>query len=241
MILLGLDFETTGLDFDKDRVIEVGAVLYSTGQKKCLESQGYLVKSDVPVSAEIAKLTGITQAAVNKFGYDPKDALETVIDMMSQADAILGQNIIRFDQRMLNAWAGRHGLKVPEKLYIDTRTDLPGCDSKSLTYMAADHGFLNLFPHSALTDVLTCIKIVSMYDIDAVVRRAKEPVVILKAHVSYETNKLAKARKYGWYDDKQGTKFWYKVVKQGDVAAETSHNEFDVSYVDMPVEKLWYS
>lgn len=241
MLLLGFDLETTGLDPQNDRPIEVGMLLYSTGQSKTLESAGYLVKSDVPVPSLITKLTGITQSAVDKFGYDSRTALDSFIELMVQADAVVGQNIIRFDKRFLEAWGARHGIKIPERLYIDTRTDLPGVESKSLPYMAADHGFLNLFPHSALCDVQTCMKLVSMYDINAVVARAKEPLVILKAHVSYATNALAKARKFGWYDDKNGTKFWYKVVKQSDVQAETSHNEFDVSFVtDIPVEKLWY-
>ncbi len=239
MILLGLDMETTGLDVVKDRPIEIGAILYSTGQKRSLESAGFLVKTDVQISKFITDLTGITNSATQKFGYESLDALETVIDMAKQADAIVGQNVLRFDKRMVESWAARHGKVFPEKLWIDTRTDLPGVESKSLSYMAADHGFLNLFPHGALTDVQTCLKIVSMYDIDVVVARAKESVVILKAHVSYENNALAKARKYGWYP---AAKIWYKVVKQSDVPAETSHNEFDVSFVtDIPVETLWYS
>ena len=99
-----------------------------------------------------------------------------------------------------------------------------------------------MFPHSALADVQTCIKIVSMYDIDQVVARAKEPTVILKAHVGFENNSLAKKRKFGWYNDNAGTKFWWKAVKQSDVQTETAHNEFDVSFIDgIPLEKLWYS
>lgn len=239
MLVLGFDMETTGLDVQNDRPIEVGTILWSTGQKKMLECSGFLVKSDVPVSAEITRITSISQAAVNKFGYDQLDALEDVLDLMTQADAILGQNVIRFDKRLLTAWCARNGKTLPEKLWIDTRTDLPGVDSKTLTYMAADHGFLNLFPHSALTDVMTCVKIFSMYDPDVIAARAAEPTVILKAHVGFETNALAKARKYSWYS---AEKLWWKVVKQSDVQAETSHNEFDVSFVtDIPVETLWYS
>jgi DNA polymerase-3 subunit epsilon len=239
MILMGFDMETTGLDVINDRPIEVGAILYSTGQARTLESAGFLVKSDVAVSSFITKLTGIMPSALEKFGYESLDALETVIDMANQAEAIVGQNVLRFDKRVVEAWAARHQLKFPEKLWIDTRTDLPGVESKSLSYMAADHGFLNLFPHGALTDVQTCLKIVSMYDINVVVARAKEPIVILRAHVSYENNGVAKARKYGWFP---AAKIWYKVVKQSDVPAETSHGEFEVSFVtDIPVEKLWYS
>ena len=240
-IILSYDVETTGLDTSTDRVIEVGAILYSTGQRKCLESKGFLVKTDKPISPEITKLTSITQAAVDKFGYDSEESLDDVIDLMSQADAIAGQNVLRFDKRITESWATRFKKTLPSKLWIDTRTDLPGVESKSLTYMAADHGFLNLFPHSALADCQTVLKLITMYDINQVIARAKEPTVILKAHVGFENNGLAKARKYGWYDDKKGTKFWYKIVKQSDVAVETSHSEFDVSFVtDISVETLWY-
>jgi len=193
--------ETTGLDFQNDRPIEIGAVLYSTGQKRTMESTGFLVKTDVAISSFITGLTGLTHAAVNKFGYDSVDALDIVIDMMKEAEAIVGPERDSFRQAHVGAWASRHGRTIPEKLWIDTRTDLPGVESKGLTYMAADHGFLNLFPHGALTDVQTCLKIVSMYDIDVVVARAKEPVVVLKAHTGFNglpDNALAKARKFGW-------------------------------------------
>jgi DNA polymerase III subunit epsilon len=239
LILLSVDVETTGLDINKDRVIEVGAVLFSTGQSKCLESSGYLVKSDVPVSEEITKLTGISQAAIDKFGYESEDALDGLLDMMSRAEAMIGQNVIRFDKRMIHNWASRHGKTLTEKLWIDTRTDLPGVEGKTLSYMAADKGFLNLFPHSALADCQTVLKLLEGHNIDDIVARAQSPVVILKAHVSYETNALAKKRRYGWNPEH---KLWYKIVKQMDVAAETSHNEFDVSFVEgIPVEALMYS
>ena len=74
-LLLGFDMETTGLDVVNDRPIEVGLLLYSTTQKKVIESAGFLVKSSVPVSPFITKLTGITQSAVDTFGYESKDAL----------------------------------------------------------------------------------------------------------------------------------------------------------------------
>ena len=67
MLLLSLDFETTGLNKEKDQVIEFGAVLYSSTLNKCLDNQGSLVKADVPISAEITGITGITQKAVDKF------------------------------------------------------------------------------------------------------------------------------------------------------------------------------
>jgi len=239
MILLGADFETTGLSPDADRIIEVGALLYSTGQKKCLESSGYLVKSDVLVPELITKLTGITQAAVDKFGYGSRDALEALLDLMVQADAIVGQNIIQFDKRFLERWAQREGLAIPNKLWIDTRTDLPGVDSKHLGYMAADAGFLNMFPHSALADVQTVIKLVGMHDINKVVERAQSPTVVLLAHQRIEDNSLAKARKFLWNPD---YKVWWRVTKQMDIDELVKEAPFNISIAppEILITKLWY-
>lgn len=239
MICMALDFESTGLDVEKDRVIEVGAILYSTNQSRLLESAGYLVQSDVPVIEKITKITGITQAAVNKFGFTSQDAIETLLEMYNLADAIIGQNVIRFDKRLLENWCKRENKILPEKLWIDTMTDLPGVEGKHLGYMAADAHFLNLFPHGASTDCLTVIKLVSMHKIEDVIERAKSPIQILKAHVTYDTNSLAKARKYKWNPE---NKMWWKVVKTLDLPAETGHGEFEVSFIkDIPVEKLWYA
>jgi DNA polymerase III alpha subunit (gram-positive type) len=239
MILLGMDFETTGLDREADRIIEVGLILYSTGQKKCLESSGYLVRSDVPVSERITQLTGITQAAVNKFGYESRNALESFLDLADQAEAFVGQNIIQFDKLFLENWCRREKLKMPEKLWIDTRTDLPGIESKHLGYMAADAGFLNLFPHSALSDVQTVIKLVGMHDIEKVVERAKSPNVVLQGRQPQSDNELAKSRKFKWNPD---YKIWWKVVKQMDVDEEVKAAPFDVSFAspEVLISKLWY-
>lgn len=239
MILIGVDFETTGLNYENDRIIEVGAILYSTGQRKCLESSGYLVKSDVPISTHITSLTGVSQSAVDKFGYGSKDALEAFLDMAEQADAFVGQNIIQFDKRFLEAWAKREGLVIPNKLWIDTRTDLPGVESKHLGYMAADHGFLNMFPHSALSDVQTVLKLISMYDITKIVERAQSPNVVLLAHQSQADNNLAKERRFRWNPE---YRCWWKVIKQMDMDEEVKAASFNVSVAppEILISKLWY-
>lgn len=236
-VLLSLDFETTGLDFVQDRIIEVGAVLWSTGQAKCLESSGYLVKTDVPISARITEITSITQAAVDRFGYESKDALEALLDLAAQADAFAGQNVKRFDKLFLENWAKRHNLAVPNKLWIDTYSDLPGVEGKHLGYMAADAGFLNLFPHSALADAQTVIKLISMYDINKVIERAQSPDVVLVAHQKIEDNKLAKDRKFRWNPE---YKLWWRLTKQMDVDTVVKDAPFDISFAgpEVLIDKL---
>ena len=226
MIVLSFDVETTGLDRQKDQVIEVGAVLYSTGQKKCLESQGVLVKSSIPVSEEITKITGITQAAVDKFGYESADALDNLLLLADSADAFIGHNVRSFDKQMLESWCRREGRNLPDKLWIDSMTDLPSVESKKLGYLAADHGFLNMFPHSALSDCQTVLKILEGYDIDKVVERAKSPEVILQAHQDRNSNDKAKAARFRWCPP---LKIWWKPVKEIDLQEFRNSLQFSVS------------
>lgn len=242
MILLALDFETTGLDFDKDRVIEVGAILYSTGQKRTIEAGSYLVQSDVPISKEIFKITRITQQAVDKFGFSSREGLENLLEMAKFATAYFGQNVKRFDKRMFENWCKRESCEVPDKLWIDTRTDLPGVEGKHLGYMAADAGFLNLNSHSALSDCQTCLKLLEHYypgdQIDKVIERAESPDVVLVSHQDRTENELVKKRKFKWNPD---MKIWWKIVKEMDIQEESNLATFNFSIDNsVPIEKLMY-
>jgi DNA polymerase III epsilon subunit-like protein len=229
MIVLALDFETTGLNVVEDRVIEVGAILWSSGQQKCLESTGFLVQSDVPITPEVTTITGITQAAVDRFGYEPKDALDNVLDLATQADAIAGHNVIRFDKRVLEEWAKRHQVTIPDKLWIDTTADLPGAKFGTLSHVAADHGFLNLFPHSALADCQTVVKLLQMYDIVDVVARSKSPTIAIRSHQDRANNQDAKKLKFRWEPER---KVWWKLIKEMDLEEFAKAAPFNISVFD---------
>lgn len=228
MLLLSLDFETTGLDPNTDHVIEVGAVLYSTAQDQQLMTQGYLVDHEVPISAEITGITGIRKGMIDKFGLSSKVGLTTMLNMVDLCDAVIGQNIIDFDIPFAKNWCAREKEEWPERLLIDTKTDLPGVEAKHLGYMAADAGFLNPFPHRAVSDCMTVLKLTSTHNIDDIVDRAKSPRVYLKAHVSFENNHLAKKRKYKWNSDE---KIWWKVIKEIDLKTETDGCPFQTERI----------
>lgn len=237
-IVLSYDTETTGLDTKKDEVVEVGALLYSTGQKRVLESVSFLVKTDLPITEEVTKITGIVKPALDRFGYESDNALDVVTDLMSQADLIIGQNVIQFDKRITDSWAKRVNKQLPEKLWADTRTDLPGCEGKHLGYMAADHGFLNMFPHSALADAQTVLKILSFYDIEEVIKRAKSPSIVIRSLQSMDQNREASKRKFRWKPELN--KRWLKVIKECDIESEMAANPFKISIEkDVPVELMW--
>jgi DNA polymerase III alpha subunit (gram-positive type) len=229
VIILSLDFETSGLSVTDDQVIEVGAILFSTGQQKCLESVGFLVQTSLLISEEITKITGITQAAVDRFGYSSPDALTNVLELMGEADAIAGHNAVRFDKRILESWVNREGFKMPHKLWVDTTTDLPGAKFGTLSHVAADHGFLNLFPHSALADCQTVVKLLSMYDIDEVIERAKSPTLVIRSHQDRNSNSDAKKLKFRWEPLR---KVWWRTIKEMDLEQFTKDAPFSISIFD---------
>jgi DNA polymerase III epsilon subunit-like protein len=247
MILLSLDFETTGLDKVQDRVIEVGAVLWNTDQHRILEAADFLVKSDVPITSEITKLTGITPAVVNRFGFESHEALSNILAIAQSADAFLGQNIARFDKPILDNWIQRERMLTgyaDQKLVIDTLFDIPGVEGRKLQYMLADHMRLNPFPHSAITDALSCIILIEEHtaedgNIDPIVERAKSPFVILQSHQPRgdEANKQARERKFRWNPD---FKIWWRVVKEQDIEAIRKDAPFDISIrQDLSIDQLW--
>jgi DNA polymerase III subunit epsilon len=215
LILLSFDLESTGLDTANDDVIEFGAVLWSSTQKKCLDNQGMLVKTDKTITPEITKITGITQAAVNRFGYEQDSVLDIIIDMIQSSDAVIGYNVRRFDRKLLQSWAARRGHTVPEKVWIDLYADLPwDVPVGKLSHVAADHGILNLFPHSALADCQTVLAIASKYDANLLLERAQSPVVILRSLEDRSNNEAVKKAKFRW---NPANKIWWKAVKEADV------------------------
>lgn len=246
MIILSYDLETTGLDKHKDRMIEVGLALYSTSQNKILESTGFLVQSDgVPVTKEITQITGVTQAAVDRFGYDPGDALDNIIEFAEQADAIATHNGNRFDIPVTHNTAKRLNRLFPEKLVIDTMTDIPGVDGEQLITMCAKRGFVSKDQHSAEEDAKSVLWLMRSHSTDgpeksfeAIAERAKSPLVVILSHQGRDNNNAAKKFKFRWNPD---LKIWWKAVKEVDVETLASQVSFDISRAgkEISLEQLW--
>jgi len=229
MLIAFFDFETDGLDHSQSRITEVGAILYTTTFKRVVMAESFLVDNEVEIPKIITDLTKINKPMIAKFGLLPSDALSRLQNYFDMADAVAGANIVEFDLPFYKNWCIRENQEPIEKLAIDIKTDLPNTESKHLGYMAADAGFLNPFPHAALPDAWTVLRLVEMHDIEKVVERAKSPRVYLKAHVTFDTNYLAKERKYKWNPER---KVWYKVVKELDLEQESKDCSFDVSRIE---------
>jgi DNA polymerase-3 subunit epsilon len=129
--------------------------------------------------------------------------------MAEHCEYIVAHNGTRFDRLFLEKQTWK-----PEKPWIDTLTDVPYPNeivTRKLNFLAAEHGFLNPFPHRAIFDTLTMLKVFSLYAIDHVVEDMKSPLVKIMAQVSYEEKSKAKDLGFRW--DPQN-RHWYMEIRR---------------------------
>lgn len=233
MLVLGLDFETSGLDPVHDRVLEVGLALWDTERRKPISQRDFYVRPEIEIPdhkwEEIAPITGITKADVELYGINENKALDLINGFMFKADAVVAHNGTMFDKLFYDAWKGRHVDCTCPRLWIDTRLDVPEPMTGALICLAAKKGFLNPFPHQALSDVLTMLRILDGYDFNAVIERAKIPNIIVQMNVPFSDKDHAK--ELGYYWEPAPLKEWRKAIKLCDLEKEQAASRFPVKVI----------
>ena len=243
MLLLGIDTESTGLSLTEDRITEVGWALWdTTDPSPSLVGNGFIYEETMdarftPDACEMmSRVCGLTPQFIKSYGGPPKSVWGMVEALAKNADYLVGHNSENFDKPMILADLNRHGIAAPSLRnlpWIDTRTDIPWDvppDSMKLKHLALDAGFINPFPHRALFDVVTMLKVLLQHDLDKVVAYSKLPWITVRADVSYENRELAKKMRYSWEQvgDIRVPKAWIKRVKAPHLAAEQAACPFPV-------------
>jgi DNA polymerase-3 subunit epsilon len=226
VLILGLDFETTGFDPEQDRVIEVGAVLFDTEKSQPIKLMSELVKSSVAVSEEITGITGIAPQDLDRHGIPEDEAMGRLSDLINPASYIMAHFGTEFDQLFYRSWAKRSLWPQSRIPWLDSAIDIvypANIKTRNLRHLAAEHGFLNPFSHRAVFDVLTMLRIASQYDIEAIIKRAAEPTLYMEALVSFERKDQAKDRGYKWFSPR---KIWWKAFKESDLVVERAECGF---------------
>ena len=109
------DTETTGLDFENDRLTEIGAVVVENGQ--IVDHFNTFVNPGKPIPPKVVELTGITDSMVAD-APNPDEAMEQFLEFAG-GRVLIAHNAHKFDMRMLYAAARRAGKSVTNA-YIDT-------------------------------------------------------------------------------------------------------------------------
>ena len=114
---IALDFETTGLQVETDRIIEVAAILFENGEP--IKRFTTLVNPGIPIPELIEEITGIT----NQMVVDAPREKDVVNDFFSFiGDLPIVAHNTPFDLSFLQDMASRYDKKLLERKYYDTLT-----------------------------------------------------------------------------------------------------------------------
>jgi DNA polymerase III epsilon subunit family exonuclease len=104
-----LDLETTGLDSNRDEIIEFGAIKVTLDSDSHFRFQT-LVKPEKRIPKKITEITGITQKMVDEEGVELKIALLQFLDFIE--DLPLVTYNAEFDMGFLYSAARKHGVAI---------------------------------------------------------------------------------------------------------------------------------
>ncbi len=211
-----VDFETTGMNPQQDRIMEIGLVGFAVGEDRVpriVEMYSGVEDPGCPISPEVAAITGIDAnlAAGRQIHW------EYVRSLWARASVIIAHNA-EFDRAFAKQRPELADLDVHwacSMRHIDWEGR--GFSSLKLSYLAADQGFLNPFPHRALFDCATTFRLIAPH-LDELVTRSYEREIVIKAVGSpFESKDKLRTRRYRWDPDQR---YWYKVVSESKLAEE---------------------
>ncbi len=211
-----LDVETTGLDPNTDKIIEIGLLEFAVEGNEAphvVRSYGGLQDPGVPLSEEITRITGIQTAHVAGQKID----WALVRRFLDRAQVIVAHNA-EFDRAFI--------ARVPELAdltnhwgcsmrHVDWRK--LGFNSLALNYLAADHGFVNPFAHRALFDCATTFRLIGPHLNDLIIRSYEREYLLKAVNSPFESKDTLRQRGYRWDPEER---CWSRVVTATELTEE---------------------
>lgn len=149
------DIETTGLNKETNRIIEIGAVRVKDGV--VIDTYNELLNQNVIIPEEVTAINNITNEMI-KDGMDPSLALLKFQNFIMNSEFLVGHNAYYFDYPFLQNEMIRHGIQLKKYFIKDTmwiaKKKLPGLRSYSLKNLTQHFSIVNKDAHRALSDVL---------------------------------------------------------------------------------------
>ena len=159
---IAFDLETTGLNAQRDRITEIGAIRFSVAAG-VIDTFSCFVNPEMPIPTEITRLTGITDADV-KDAPDELTALKQFLDYIGERPLIAHN--AHFDVGFLTATASRHGIRF-NRVYLDTlalsHALLPDLKKFKLDIVSNRLGLPPFHHHRATDDAMVVERIMEKF------------------------------------------------------------------------------
>ncbi|MFW7380942.1 MAG: 3'-5' exonuclease [Oligoflexus sp.] len=219
-----VDLETTGIDPQKDEIIEIGLIEFGVeeGRKPSITNMySALAQASKPLSVEVQKITGLDDRILSGQSID----WQLVSQYFDRASLYIAHNA-NFDRAFLekvfspDSWSGQWACSMR---HVDWEAH--GFRTRSLNYLAADHGFVNSFAHRALFDCATTFRLIEPYFDELVKRCMMKEMRLLAVQAPFEAKDMLKSRFYRWDPEKR---VWYKDVFEDKLEDERSFLETEI-------------
>lgn len=206
MIGCAIDFESTGLDVQKDRITEIGAILFNEENPKAALEYGRLIyEPGYPeLTPEIQDITGITPEELMLKGISFVSAFGGLIDLFALKgwpDVFIAHNKA-YDEALFKWEMKRHKVQLFEqfnKIDVEKMFDIPWLCTiddvkhpekfkcRKLAHLALDYGVVvdpNVL-HRAVDDVrlLVLMLTAGKMNLESMRLYASQPWVIVRAMV----------------------------------------------------------
>jgi len=241
-----VDVETTGMNPDSDKIIELGICLFEYDRQsgqiyKVLGCWEWFEDPGFSIPSEITKITGITDAMVAGHRIDDSAAN----DLLSRVVLVIAHNADfdrRFLEKRLPTFAAKHW--ACSRFDIDWKVE--GIRSSALEFVAYSLGFFH-DQHRAASDCRATVHAMAQrlpgtgrLALQALLEQARLPSWRLWARdAEIEKKDVLKARGYSWSPGEFGRpRCWYRDVSDTDKATEAAWLRADVMGPDQAVWAL---
>jgi len=223
-----LDLETTGLDSKADRIIELGLLRFSFTSKdgiiEVLERLNYLQDPGEPITAEITKITGITDSDVKGQSIN----WDEVHSVLKKTDLCLAHNA-NFDRRFLETGFVPDYIRtcIEAMAFGCTQNDVDwrerGFESTKLEYINFKCNYF-YEGHRALVDCISTLNllVVNESSFSELLENVRSKTILLCAiGAPFERKDALKEKGYRWSSGEDALpKCWWTIISDIDLDAE---------------------
>ena len=212
--LLILDTETTGLDPQRDRCIELGAVLFDLPRRSVLSQVSLLL----PCDQNAAQAVNGIGPELTQQPQPWQQGLQWFEALLASADLVVAHNAA-FDRQ----WFGIEPLPAIHKPWLCTMEDIRWPADRNLRSnpsvrdLALAYSVPVWAAHRALTD---CIYLAQVFercdDLEQLVQQGMEPRRLYRARLSYEERHRAREAGFRWNEPVSGA--WSRRLSEREAA-----------------------